>query len=127
MRKKIIAGNWKMNYTVNKGEDFLYSIMDSINTPDVDVVICPNFTALDRFSDILEEKNIKLGAQNVYFEEQGAYTGEVSVDMLKALNVEYCIVGHSERRQLFYETDEMVNSKAIALLEKDIMPIICVG
>lgn len=116
-----------MNFSVNQGEDFLYSILDSINTPEVDVIICPNYTCLDRFSDILEEKNVKLGAQNVYFEEKGAFTGEVSAQMLKALNVKYCIVGHSERRNIFGENDEMVNKKAVALLENDIIPIICVG
>lgn len=127
MRKKIIAGNWKMNYTVNEAENFVNSIVDSINTTEVDVVLCPNFTALDRVSNLLDGKNVKLGAQNVYFETKGAFTGETSVDMLYSLNVEYCIVGHSERRQIFKETDEMVNSKAKKLLEKGINPIICVG
>ncbi|MBR1884393.1 MAG: triose-phosphate isomerase [Clostridia bacterium] len=127
MRKKIIAGNWKMNYTVSQGEDFLLSIIDTINTDEVDVVICPNFTMLDRFSDLLEGKKVKLGSQNVYYEPKGAFTGETSPYMLQALNVKYCIVGHSERRTLFGETDEMVNNKAKALLELDMSPIICVG
>ncbi len=127
MRKKIIAGNWKMNYTASQGEDFIYSIIDNINTADVDVVVCPNFTLLDRFSNILDEKNVMLGAQNVYFEESGAFTGETSAPMLKALDVKYCIIGHSERRTLFNETDEMINNKAKALLANDIIPIICVG
>ena len=127
MRKKIIAGNWKMNYSVNKADDFVNEIKDRINTDEVDVVLCPNFVSLERVSDLLEETNIKLGAQNVYFEDKGAYTGETSVDMLDAVNVKYCIVGHSERRQYFNETDEIVNKKALKLLEKDIKPIICVG
>lgn len=127
MRKKIIAGNWKMNYSVNKADDFVNEIKDRINTDEVDVVLCPNFVSLERVSDLLEETNIKLGAQNVYFEDKGAYTGETSVDMLAAVNVKYCIVGHSERRQYFNETDEIVNKKALKLLEKDIKPIICVG
>lgn len=127
MRKKIIAGNWKMNYTVNEAESFVSSIVDSINTNEIDVVICPNFTALDRVSNLLEGKNVKLGAQNVYYETKGAYTGETSVDMLYSLEVEYCIVGHSERRQIFNETDETVNLKAKKLLERGIKPIICVG
>ena len=127
MRKKIIAGNWKMNYCVNKAEDFVSEIKDTINTDVVDVVICPNFVSLDRISDLIDDTNIKLGAQNVYFEDKGAYTGETSVDMLAAVGVEYCIVGHSERRQYFNETDEIVNKKAKKLLEKNIAPIVCVG
>ncbi len=127
MRKKIIAGNWKMNYTVNEAEDFVIEIKDRINTSDVDVVICPNFVSLDRISNVLDGTNIKLGAQNVYFENKGAYTGETSVDMLFAVNTEYCIVGHSERRELFGETNEIVNKKAKKLLEKGINPIVCVG
>ena len=127
MRKKIIAGNWKMNYCVNKAEDFVSEIKDAINTDEVDVVICPNFVALDRLSDLLEGTNIKLGAQNVNTEDKGAYTGETSVNMLAAVGVKYCIVGHSERRQYFAETNEIVNKKAKKLLEKDINPIVCVG
>ena len=127
MRKKIIAGNWKMNYCVNKGESFVEEIKNTINTDEVDVVICPNFVSLDRISDALEGTSVKLGAQNVYFEDKGAYTGETSVDMLAAVGVSYCIVGHSERRQYFAETDEIVNKKAKKLLEKDICPIVCVG
>lgn len=127
MRKKIIAGNWKMNYCVNKAEDFVSEIKDAINTDEVDVVICPNFVALDRLSDLLDGTNIKLGAQNVHTEDKGAYTGETSVNMLAAVGVKYCIVGHSERRQYFAETNEIVNKKAKKLLEKDINPIVCVG
>ena len=127
MRKKIIAGNWKMNYCVNKAEDFVEEIKDRINTDEVDVVLCPNFVSLDRVSEAIYDTNIKLGAQNVYFEDKGAYTGETSVDMLAAVGVKYCIVGHSERRQYFAETNEIVNKKAKKLLQKDISPIVCVG
>lgn len=127
MRKKIIAGNWKMNYCVNKAESFVSEIKDTINTDEVDVVICPNLVSLDRVSDLIDDSNIKLGAQNVYFEDKGAYTGETSVDMLAAVGVEYCIVGHSERRQYFGETNEIVNKKAKKLLEVAINPIVCVG
>lgn len=127
MRKKIIAGNWKMNYTASQAEYFINQIKDRINTDEVDVVICPNFVSLDRVSNVLEDTKIKLGAQNVYFEEKGAYTGETSVDMLISVNAKYCIVGHSERRQNFNETDEIVNKKVKKLLEKDINPIVCVG
>ena len=127
MRKKIIAGNWKMNYCVNKAEDFVSEIKDAINTDEVDVVICPNFVSLDRISDLLDGTKIKLGAQNVHTEDKGAYTGETSVNMLAAVGVKYCIVGHSERRQYFAETNQIVNQKAKKLLEKDINPIVCVG
>ena len=124
MRKKIIAGNWKMNYCVNKAEEFVSQIKDTINTDEVDVVICPNFVSLDRISDLIDGTNIKLGAQNVFYEDKGAYTGETSVNMLAAVGVNYCIVGHSERRQYFNETNEIVNKKAKKLLEKDISPIV---
>lgn len=127
MRKKIIAANWKMNYSANKAESFINEIKDRINTDEVDVIICPNFVSLDRVSTAIEDTKINLGAQNVYFEEKGAYTGETSVDMLIGVNVKYCIVGHSERRMLFNETDEIVNKKVKALLDKDINAIVCVG
>ena len=127
MRKKIIAGNWKMNYTLTEADYFVNEIKDRINTNEVDVVICPNNICLERISDIIDGTNIKLGAQNVYFEDKGAYTGETSANMLLSVNAQYCIVGHSERRQYFCETDEIVNKKAKKLLEKNIIPIICVG
>ena len=127
MRKKIIAGNWKINYTVVQAENFVNEIKDRINTSETDVVLIPNFMALDRVADIIDGTNILLGAQNVYFEDKGAYTGETSPLMLASVGVKYCLVGHSERRQYFYETDEIVNKKVKKLLEKDINPIICVG
>lgn len=130
MRKKIIAGNWKMNYSINEGEYFLNSILKNINTDEVDVIICPNNTLISSFIEIIDRenaKNVKLGAQNVYFEEKGAYTGETSADMLTVLGVEYCIVGHSERRKYFFETDEDVNKKVKVLLKHGIKPIICIG
>ncbi len=127
MRKKIIAGNYKMNYTLNQTEEFVLSIKDRINTDEVEVVICPNFTSLDRISNVFDGTNIYLGAQNVFFEEKGAYTGETSTDMLVAAGVKYCIVGHSERRQIFKESNEDINKKVKALLSKDLYPIVCVG
>ncbi len=127
MRKKIIAGNWKMNYTVTEADNFVSEIKDLVNTDEVDVVICPNNVSLERVSDIIDGGNIKLGAQNVFYEDKGAYTGETSADMLLALDVKYCIIGHSERRKYFHESDEIVNKKAKKLLEKNIFPIICVG
>lgn len=127
MRKKIIIANYKMNYTISEAEYFINSIKDNINTNDTDVVICPNFIALDRVSDTIDGTNIMLGAQNVHFEEKGAYTGETSVDMLISANVKYCIVGHSERREMFCETDDTVNKKIQALIAKDLNPVLCVG
>lgn len=127
MRKKIIAGNWKMNNTITEATELVNSIKDGINTDEVDVVLCPNFVSLSTVSDLIDETKISLGAQNVYFEDKGAYTGETSVDMLISAGVKYCIVGHSERRTYFNETDEIVNKKVKKLLEKDLNPIICVG
>lgn len=127
MRKKIIAGNWKMNNTITEATELVNSIKDGINTDEVDVVLCPDFVSLSTVSDLIDGTKISLGAQNVYFEDKGAYTGETSVDMLISAGVKYCIVGHSERRAYFNETDEIVNKKVKKLLEKDLNPIICVG
>lgn len=127
MRKKIIAANYKMNLTVNMAEDFIESIKNSINRDDIDVVICPNFTCLDRISDVLRDTNILLGAQNVNFETAGAYTGETSVDMIYSVGCDLAIVGHSERRQIFNESNEDINKKIRKLLEKDMIAILCVG
>jgi triosephosphate isomerase len=127
MRKKIIVGNWKMNYTINQADEFVSSIVDSVNTDEVDVVFCPSFVALDTVSNLINDKKVMLGAQNVYFEEKGAYTGEVSASMLCSVGVEYCIIGHSERRIIFGETNEDVNKKAKCLIENNIKPIMCVG
>lgn len=127
MRKKIIVGNWKMNYTLTEAESFVESIKDKINVNYVDVVVCPNFVVLNNMSNILEGTNIKLGAQNVHTEDKGAYTGEISAPMLVSAFVDYCIIGHSERRCLFNESNEFINKKAKKLLENNIKPIICVG
>lgn len=127
MRKKLIVGNWKMNYTITEAESFVESIKDKINVDYVDVVICPNFVSLNNISNILEGTNIKLGAQNVYPEDKGAYTGEISAPMLVSAFVDYCIIGHSERRSIFNESNEFINKKAKKLLENNIKPIICVG
>ena len=120
MRKKLIVGNWKMNYTITEAEAFVSSIKDRINTDIVDVAICPNFVALGTVSKLLENTNIHLGAQNVYYEDKGAYTGETSAPMLVSAFVDFCIVGHSERRSIFNETDEMINKKVKKLLENNV-------
>ena len=129
MRKKIIAANWKMNMTQGESDRFVESFLrdvDDIN--DVEVVIIPPFTAIPKVSEALgKAHNIKVGAQNMYWERNGAFTGEISAAMLRDLFVRYVVLGHSERRQLFGETDEMVNRKVRAALEAKLRPIVCVG
>ena len=128
MRKKLIAGNWKMNLSpadsAKLAEEILKSASGHNNT---DIVIAPTFTALDRVSGKIHGSNIKLSAQDMHWEEQGAFTGKISWDMLKELNVEYVILGHSEQRTYFHETNETVNKKTKKALEKNLIPIICVG
>ncbi len=128
MRRVIIAGNWKMNKNIAESMDLANSIKRSLyNVEEVEIVLCPPFTSLSDVNEIIFESNIKLGAQDVYWEKEGAFTGEVSSGMLKNVGCEYCIVGHSERRQFFVETNETVNKKAKALLEEGLKPIVCVG
>lgn len=127
MRKKVIAGNWKMNKTNSEATEFLNQIKEGINTDKVDVVVCPTYLSLTDMIELTKDTKISVGAQNMYFEEKGAYTGEISGEMLKEIGVKYCIIGHSERRQYFAETDDNVNKKAKKLIELGITPIICVG
>ena len=126
MRRKLIAGNWKMNNTTAKALTFVNAFGANDNK-DVDVAICAPFTQLEALKGVLSGKDILLGAQNVHFEDSGAYTGEISADMLNEIGVDLCIIGHSERRQYFAETDETVNKKLHKLFEKGIRPIMCVG
>ena len=126
MRRKLIAGNWKMNNTTAKALTFVNAFGANDNK-DVDVAICAPFTQLEALKGVLEGKDILLGAQNVHFEDSGAYTGEISADMLNEIGIDLCIIGHSERRQYFAETDETVNKKLHKLFEKGIRPIMCVG
>jgi triosephosphate isomerase len=128
MRKTIIAGNWKLNNARPEAQALVKGLKPLVaDAVDVEIVVCPPFTALDAVGRSTEGSNIALGAQNCYHEPSGAFTGEVSPTMLKELGCAYCIVGHSERRQYFGETDQGVNQKARALLEAGIRPIICVG
>ncbi|MBS4536614.1 triose-phosphate isomerase [Clostridium sp. D2Q-14] len=127
MRKPIIAGNWKMNKTISEGIDFVNKIKDLGDNTDVEVLVCVPFVALDSVKKELGISNIKLGSQNIHWEESGAYTGEISPLMLKEIGIDYAIIGHSERRQYFNETDETVNKRVKAALKYNIKPIICVG
>ena len=127
MRKPIIAGNWKMNLTPGEAERLVAELLPLVKDAVCDVVICPPYVDLATVGKLLVGTNIKLGAQNVHWAPKGAFTGEISADMLLAVGVQYAIVGHSERRQYFNETDETVNKRARAALEAGITPIICVG
>ena len=127
MRKKVIAGNWKMNMLPNEAISMITELAPLVKDADAEVVLCVPYT--DLFYSLLTAQgtNIKIGAQNMHFEEKGAYTGEVSASMLKSIGVEYVIIGHSERRAYFAETDETVNKKVKAAFAHDLKPIVCVG
>lgn len=130
MRRKIVAGNWKMNKSFSEAEDLITAIadaLDEVELKNVDVVLCPPALYLEMATDIGEESNFAVGAQNVYPADSGAFTGEISPPMLVDLEVEYCIVGHSERRKYFNESNEFLAQKVDALLTHDIVPIFCCG
>lgn len=128
IRKKIIAGNWKMNKTVGDAKSLAEAIkVDLGDCLDVDVVLCPPFTALAAVSSVVDDCHLKLGAQNMHWESEGAYTGEVSPGMLRDLYCNYVILGHSERRSYFGETNETVNKKVKAAIVATLVPIVCVG
>ncbi len=127
MRVPFIAGNWKMFKTGSEALEFAVEFKDLYRDTDVQTAICAPFTDLKILKDAFKGTEIKVGAQNVHFADEGAYTGEISVSMLSEIGVDFCIVGHSERRQYFAETDETVNLKIKKLLEAGIRPILCVG
>ena len=128
MRKPIIAGNWKMNKTNKEAVALAKELKKSLKgIKNREIVVCPPFTALSDVAKELKGSNIGLGAQNAYCEEQGAFTGEVSVSMLKEIGVKYVIIGHSERREHFKETNELINKKVKNALKNGLKPILCVG
>ncbi len=127
MRRKVIAGNWKMNMLPNEAISMITELIPLVKDTDVEVVLCTPYTDLFYALLTAQGTNIKIGAQNMHFEEKGAYTGEVSGKMLKSIGVEYVIIGHSERRQYFAETDETVNKKVKAAFANELKPIVCVG
>ncbi|MBN1869492.1 MAG: triose-phosphate isomerase [Candidatus Omnitrophica bacterium] len=128
MRKLIIAGNWKLNKTTKEAVELVTLLKRGLSdVTDIDIVVCPVATALTDVRDVLIESNIGLGAQNVFWEDSGAYTGEISAPLLKEIGVQYVIIGHSERRQYFGETDETVNKRVKAALTHGLTSIVCVG
>ncbi len=127
MRRKIIAGNWKMNMLPNEAIDFIKKITPLIENTENEVILCVPYIDLFYVLLMSQDTNIKIGAQNMHWETNGAYTGEISAEMLKSLNVEYVIIGHSERRQYFKETDETVNKKIAKAIQVGLKPILCVG
>lgn len=127
MRKPIIAGNWKMNKTYSEAKVLLDELKNLSLSSDVEAVVCPPHINLALAKEILEGTDVKVGAQNMHHLENGAYTGETSVSFLEDLGIEYVILGHSERREFFYETDEFINTKMKAALAHGISPILCVG
>lgn len=129
MRKKVIAGNWKMNNDLSESQNLITKLTSGLSTLqfNCDVIVCPPFTSLSEANTLLKGTKVKLGAQNMYFEENGAFTGEISASMLKSVGCEYVILGHSERRTIFNESDELINMKVKKALQSGLTPIFCVG
>ena len=121
MRKKVIAGNWKMNVDLRQSQKLVSEIINGLGKDNkAEVILCPPFTSLNEVSFLLKGTPVKLGAQNMFYEESGAFTGEVSADMLKSVGCEYVILGHSERRVIFNEPDELINKKIKTALSKEL-------
>ncbi len=127
LRKAIIAGNWKMNKTRPEAKELIEAIKPLAANAGCEVVVCVPFTNLEAAVEAVKGSNIHVGAQNCHFEKSGAFTGEISADMLTELGVEYVVLGHSERRQYFGETDETVNKRLRAALNAGLKPIVCIG
>lgn len=128
MRKKVIAGNWKMNKDLNESQNLVSGIIDGLGNDDkCDVIVCPPFTSLSEVHSLIKNTPIKLGAQNVYCENDGAFTGEISTGMLKSVGCDYVIIGHSERRTIFGEKDKLINKKIKKALANGLKVIFCIG
>jgi triosephosphate isomerase (TIM) len=129
MRRKIIAGNWKMNNDLKETQNLISKLSSGLSNSVIncDVIVCPPFTSLSEAHLLLKDTKIKLGAQNMYFESSGAFTGEISAEMLKSVGCEFVILGHSERRNIFGETDELINNKIKKAIFSGLKPIFCVG
>jgi triosephosphate isomerase len=128
MRQYVIAGNWKMNLTVAQSVELAKEIVEAAkDIKKATVVITPTFLATAKVADVVKGTNVKLAVQDIHWEDQGAYTGKVSVDMVKELGVEFVIIGHSEQRQYFGETDETINKKVKKVLEAGLTPVVCIG
>ena len=126
-RKKVVAGNWKMNFTPKETVKFLNENKDKFDTDAAEVVLCVPYVALQSAMDAVKSTNIKIGAQNIHYMDNGAYTGEISGTMLKDMGVKYAIIGHSERREKFGDTDLTVNLRVISAIKHGITPILCIG
>lgn len=127
MRKPIIAGNWKMNNDIFETEKLMNTLLPLVAGAAAEVVFCPTYLSLQKAVEMAKDSDVGIGAQNMHFEKNGAFTGEVSGEMLQAIGVKYVLIGHSERREYFNETDENVNKKAVKALTLGITPIICCG
>ncbi len=128
MRTPIIAGNWKMHKTIEESVSMVKELIPLVSdVTDVEIVVCPTFTALSSVNETIKDTNIKLGAQNMWFEEKGAFTGEISPLMLKSAGCKYVILGHSERREIFKETNDVINKKLKKAFDENLIPILCVG
>lgn len=127
MRVPLIAGNWKMNKTPKEAVELINLLKPLVQSAVAEIVVCPTFVALSDVLKVVQDSNIKVGAQNMHHQDNGAYTGEISPVSLKSMNIEYVILGHSERRQYFRESNEEINKKLAAALKNGLKPILCVG
>ncbi|HED37648.1 MAG TPA: triose-phosphate isomerase [Ignavibacteria bacterium] len=129
MRRRIIAGNWKMHNNLSESQNLVTKLVNGLNNRNInrEVIICPPFTSLTEVNNLLNDTKIELGAQNMHFEDKGAFTGEISADMLKSVGCKYVILGHSERRTIFGEPDELINKKIKQALNAGLTPIFCIG